>query len=205
MNKHKIKSNPLYIFLFIIFEGLFMISTLNQVVFAATDVNPTNSVIDAGNEQNYKDALAKTPKGLHWSDKDFIKANFENNSAEIVDSTNPATLNTSVIKMTNTNYQVGGIWSNLSEDNFFNIKENQTASMWLYFGSYKNSNYPDSLFPGDGMAFVMHNDSRGTNAHSIGKDKDGTIEPGNGETLGVWGTDWDWYETNTANIAKNAV
>ena len=205
MNKHKIKSNPLYIFLFIIFEGLFMISTLNQVVFAATDVNPTNSVIDAGNEQNYKDALAKTPKGLHWSDKDFIKANFEDNSAEIVNSTNPATLNTSVIKMTNTNYQVGGIWSNLSEDNFFNINENQTASMWLYFGSYKNSNYPDSLFPGDGMAFVMHNDPRGTNAHSIGKDKDGTIEPGNGETLGVWGTDWDWNETNPANIAKNAV
>lgn len=205
MNEHKIKSNTLYIFLFVIFEGLLMISTLNQVVFAATDVNPTNSVVDAGNEKNYTDALAKTPKGLHWSDKDFIKANFEDNSAEIVNSTNPATSNTSVIKMTNGNNQVGGIWSNLAENNYFNIKENQTASMWLYFGFYKDSKYPTSLYPGDGMAFVMHNDPRGTNAHSIGKDKDGKPISGDGETLGVWGTDWDWNKTNPTDIAKTAV
>ncbi|WP_010019065.1 hypothetical protein [Companilactobacillus farciminis] len=54
MNKHKIKSNILYISLFIFFEGLLMISTLNQIVFAATDPTATNSVIDAGNQANYE-------------------------------------------------------------------------------------------------------------------------------------------------------
>ncbi|WP_334352895.1 lectin-like domain-containing protein [Companilactobacillus sp. HBUAS56257] len=163
------------------------------------------------NAQDLNNALNTAPKGLKWSDNNFVKANFDGNSATIVSpsSKNPNSKDTSVIQMTNDHKQVGGIWSNLTSGNFFNINNDQTVSMWLYLGFYKDTDNITNIAgtrPGDGMAFVLHNDPNGVNSHSVGYDlKEKQWLPGNGETLGVWGTDWNFDETNVINIAKNAI
>lgn len=168
---------------------------------------------------DYLHALQTAPKGLHWSDDNFTKANFKtaianrnlktdptnvekyNNNAQIVESTNPDpnTKNTSVIKMTNGNYQVGAIWGNKSQNNYFDLEHDQTASMWLYFGKDSND------VPGDGMAFVLQNDENGENAISIGTKKDGYSEPANGQSMGVWGADWNPSETKTSALSNSAI
>lgn len=193
MHIFKSKFRIIYIFLIIFFSILFIYL-----------VNPNTALAD-----DYQNALDTVPKGLKWSDDDFKKAGFEGNSATIVNSNNPESPDTSVIKVTNGLYQVGGIWSNANNYNYFDIDHDQTASMWLYFGHDKATG-GDGMYPGDGMAFVIQNDPRTTDAHSTGtitnKDKSTTkVVPGNGETLGVWGTDWDTKETEPTNIAKNAI
>ncbi|TGD21138.1 hypothetical protein EGT49_11960 [Companilactobacillus suantsaicola] len=193
MNKYKRSTHFFYIFLFILFTFLLILPLNYQTVLAADT-----------NQADYENALKTVPKGLSWSDGAFSEANFEGNSAQIVQSKNPNSPNTSIIKMTNTTNQVGGIWSNFDKDNYFNVNHNQKVSMWLYFGYAKSITDPNRFFPGDGMAFVLHNDARGINAHSTGI-RDGKLTPGDGETLGVWGTDWDPSETNSANIAKTAI
>lgn len=172
---------------------------------STTSENPIKS-----NADDLTNALKTAPRGLKWSDNNFVKAKFDGNSATIVSPSpeNPNSKNTSVIQMTNDHKQVGGIWSNLTSGNFFNINEDQTVSMWLYLGFYKDNDVSNiaGTRPGDGMAFVLHNDPNGVNAHSVGYDlKEKQWLPGNGETLGVWGTDWDFNETKVANIAKNAI
>lgn len=193
MSKYKKKVQKFYIFIFIIFTILLILWGNFQTISAATS-----------NEADYNTALKTAPKGLSWDGGAFSKANFDDNSAQVVASQNPNSKDTSILKMTNKSYQVGGIWSNFDNDNFFNINHNQTVSMWLYFGYAKSYTNPDQFFPGDGMAFVLHNDPRGINAHSTGL-KDGKTVPGDGETLGVWGTDWDMDETNSSKIAKTAI
>lgn len=66
--------------------------------------------------------------------------------------------------------QSGVIWSKPA--NKMDLTKNFKAEMLLNFGN-KGSN------AADGMAFVMHNDARGTNTIQTG---------GNGQQLGVWGS-----------------
>jgi hypothetical protein len=81
---------------------------------------------------------------------------------------NSSVINNNIVQVTpgSTN-QKGGIWS--TEANKMDLTTNFHASMYLYFGS-------QGANAGDGMAFVMHNDTRGTNA----------LSPHVGAALGVY-------------------
>lgn len=153
-------------------------------------------------DSDYQNALKTAPKGLSWDDNDFLKANFADNQAGVESVTNSDGKKTSIIKVTNDFYQVGGIWSNQKEDNYFDVSHDQTASMWLYFGQEKSV----SPAPGDGMAFVLQNDERGSDAIATGIDKNsGKIVPANGQSLGVWGPDWTLKGNTSANVASTAI
>ena len=170
--------------------------------------------------QDYFNALKAAPKGLNWENDAFVKADFSNaiayrkgkpfytgpkplgtpqssliNNAEVVKSTNPNNPETSIIKMTNGKWQTGAVWSNKSVQNYFSIDHEQKASMWLYFG--KNG----SLLPGDGMAFIIQNDPNGTNAIALSANG----IPANGQSLGVWGPDWNYNNKDSSKLANAAI
>jgi len=123
------------------------------------------------------------------------------NYAKIAHSTNPASLNTSIIQMTNDTYQTGAVWSNSQKDNYFDISHEQVASMWLYFGQTSNAGGNNASKYGDGMAFVLQNDDTGENAIALSA----TGIPVNGQSLGVWGADWNPANTNSQILADTAI
>jgi len=178
--------------------------------------------VKADDNADFKKALATTPKGLAWNDDAFTIANFSDayanrkangtnlgnssnslvlqhasrvNNAKIIKSTNPKNPNTSVIQLTNNKYQTGAVWSTASNDNYFDISHEQTASMWLYLGRINGGE------PGDGMAFVLHNDPNGTNAIALSADG----VPVNGQSLGVWGADWNPRNDKPKNLSNTAI
>ncbi|WP_182914702.1 L-type lectin-domain containing protein [Paenibacillus thiaminolyticus] len=80
---------------------------------------------------------------------------------------NSSVINGSIVEITpNATYQRGGIWS--TSNNMMDLTQDFMASMYLYFGNARNN-------AADGIAFVMHNDPKGTNALA-----------NNGASLGVW-------------------
>ncbi len=145
-------------------------------------------------------ALRSAPQGIHLQDF-FEVSQSDRNRAEVIDSTNPQTLGTQVVKITDGRSQIGGIWS---RDNMrFNLRHDQTVSMWLYFGNLGNAQ-EELNHAGDGMAFVLQNDKRGSKAApDFGKSSPF------GETLGVWGVDnkpSQWlFDTIQQNLAKSAI
>ncbi|MFH5811392.1 hypothetical protein [Companilactobacillus sp. FL22-1] len=162
----------------------------------------TNCLIVKADNADYDHALATAPKGLAWDPDNFVIAKFPSkpssskgsdiNNASIVKSTNPNNLDTSIISLTNGTYQTGAVWSNFSKDNYFDLSHPQVASMWLYFGNTGDH-------PADGMAFVLQHDSE----NAIALSADGT--PVNGQSLGVWGADWDYNQGDSKVIAKTAI
>ena len=110
-------------------------------------INFTNSQfiqITKADNADFQTALAKTPKGLNWSNNAFVLADFQKaayqrgkeftpiidvlnssaepsliNNAKIIQSTNPNAPNTSVIQMTNNINQTGAVWSNMENSNYF--------------------------------------------------------------------------------------
>jgi hypothetical protein len=71
---------------------------------------------------------------------------------------NSSVIGGNIVQVTpDTANQKGGIWS--TEANKMDLTKDFKASMYIYFGN-RGAN------AADGMAFVMHNDSRGTNAIS---------------------------------------
>jgi hypothetical protein len=64
-------------------------------------------------------------------------------------------------------WKKGGIWS--TSNNLMDLTQDFSSSMYIYFGNRGKD-------AADGIAFVMHNDSRGSNA----------LSPNNGASLGVW-------------------
>jgi len=192
----------------------FLISLNSYQLVKADEANTTNS--------DFEYALSSAPKGLHWNDDDFIIANFSTaynnrvlngtnignhsnktvlsknpsrrNNAKIIPSTNPKHPDTSIIQMTNAEHQTGAVWSNMSKDNYFDLDHEQTASMWIYFGRTTN-------IPADGMAFVLQNDPNREN--SIALSADGV--PVNGQSMGVWGADWDISNKFPNELSQTAI
>ncbi|TWW10424.1 cell surface protein [Dellaglioa algida] len=96
-----------------------------------------------------------------------------------------ATADKSLVKITDAQKQVGSEWS--TAGNKFDINKDNLTTMWMYFGNAGGNS-------GDGMAFVLQNDARGTAAIS-----------GAGQSLGVWGVDNGGWESEIANSAiKNS-
>lgn len=128
-------------------------------------------------------ALEHTPQGIPLQQYFEIGTSL-NNHARIVDSNTQATVNTQAVELTNSTNQVGSIWS--TDNNTFDLDNEQVASMWLYFGDGGSDSTDDESSKnntaGDGMAFVLQNDSRGTAATT-------KMPKIYGETLGVWGYD----------------
>lgn len=176
----------------------------------------------ASSNPDYDNALATAPKGLNWNNDAFSVADFSAayakrkadgtnlgnssnynvqqnaskvNNAKIIKSRNPNNPDTSIIQLTNNRYQTGAVWSNMKNDNYFDISHEQKASMWLYLGS------SSSDLPGDGMAFVLQNDPNGEN--SIALSADGY--PVNGQSLGVWGADWNINNYDVKNLTQTAI
>lgn len=137
-------------------------------------------------------AQASMPQGLPLNDY-FTIGDFDGvNSAKVQDSTNPSTLGTQAVQLTNGKDQLGTIWA--SSALAFDLSRNEKASMWMYFGNRKGQ-------AGDGMAFVLQNDLRGTKATAL--DKNG--KPASGESMGVWGYPDDLTSVNSATVAKQAI
>lgn len=126
-------------------------------------------------DADYDKAKANAPQGLPLSNY-FKFGDFAGNSAKVVDTGRID--GTQMVQLTDAKAEVGTIWT--GDDYALDLNKNATASMWMYFG-----NYP--VDAGDGMAFVIQNDTRGVNA--VSRASDGTV--GNGQTLGVWGVDDD--------------
>jgi len=132
----------------------------------------SQNVVEAGARDNIDTVLANAPKGIRIDDY-FSIGNIENNSAT---KATTGYGKDHAIELTNGPTQLGTVWT--SDEARMNLGENETASMWLYFGN-------DPFNSGDGMAFVMQNDERGIGATAT----DATKKSANGETLGVWGMD----------------
>ena len=69
---------------------------------------------------------------------------------------------------------LGALWGDQNNLNYININERQTISAWLYFGPDRS----DELYNGHGMALVLQNDNRKTQAIGMGL-----------QGLGVYGYD----------------
>ncbi|MGM0838267.1 MAG: L-type lectin-domain containing protein [Bacillota bacterium] len=115
---------------------------------------------------------------LDWLAPVHVKAANENNPPSKIDLTgifvtpttgsNSSVIGGNIVQVTpNTTNQKGAIWS--TEANKLDLTKDFNASMYIYFGN-------QGANAADGMAFVMHNDSRGTNA----------LSPHSGSGLGVY-------------------
>lgn len=81
---------------------------------------------------------------------------------------NSSIIDGSIVEITpNAKSKKGGIWS--TPNNLMDLTQDFTASMYLYFGNQGTN-------AADGIAFVIHNDPKGTNA----------LSPNGGGGLGVW-------------------
>ncbi|WP_125711184.1 lectin-like domain-containing protein [Companilactobacillus zhongbaensis] len=122
------------------------------------------------------------------------------NTVEIVPSETGHSPESSILKVTDGPDQLGAIWSKVSAGNYIDVSKDQTLSMWLHFG------YNGALNgSGDGMAFVLQNDNDGIKAIAAENKHSDHPKFGEGESLGVWGTDFKSSETNAANIAATAI
>lgn len=156
-----------------------------------------------------KSALSNPPEGLHIGNLfqlgDFrnIGSNLNENSAKIMDQ-NPYKKNdgdgSSILQVTNATKQLGSIWGNPDAGNYIDVTHDQTLSMWLYFGNSANNQV------GDGMAFVLQNDPRGIGAIATYHQGQADQRFGNGESLGVWATDFDKLDDISREyFAKTAI
>ncbi|PFJ11265.1 hypothetical protein COD67_23065, partial [Bacillus cereus] len=103
--------------------------------------------------------------GPGWLAPARVEAANENNPPVKIDLTgifttptgsNSSIIGGNIVEITpNTTNQKGGIWS--TNINKMDLTKNFTTSMYIYFGN-------QGANAGDGMAFVMHNDARGTDA-----------------------------------------
>ncbi|MGO1971290.1 MAG: hypothetical protein ACTIIZ_11020 [Levilactobacillus brevis] len=137
--------------------------------------------------------LAKVPQGLPLS-KYFTIGTNSAKQVKVMAPTGGSAVNTEVVKLTDGGDQSASIWSN--DDFDFNLNADQTASMWLYFGT-KGGTTATANSAGDGMAFVLQNGST-----SVTPDY-GTVSAG--ETLGVWGVDTAGTNNLPATVSGKAI
>ncbi|MFC6260744.1 lectin-like domain-containing protein [Levilactobacillus fujinensis] len=140
-------------------------------------------------DADYDQALKTAPQGISLA-QIFTPGTTANNSATVVTTTNPNITGTQVARINNGKKQFGALWS--TNENTFDLNQDQAASMWLYFGNAGKK-------AADGMAFVLQNDDRKLAATpTFGK----TVS---GETLGVWGVDTDKRQTTPTKVAESAI
>ncbi|MFC6323564.1 lectin-like domain-containing protein [Companilactobacillus baiquanensis] len=161
----------MYLFLVLLTTVLFLnIDQMNQSLVKAADLPVTNA-----------------PKGLNFDDY-FIRGTFRGNSADTSSFKNG---DTSIIQITpKQGSTIGGVWSNDAANNYFDLNNKQTLSMWMYFGNEKD--------PADGLAFVLQN----SGYDSISKDG---VLPAKGQTMGVWGLDNDYHNSDPKKLSSNAI
>lgn len=144
--------------------------------------NPRPS--DSPDQDDLENALKNAPDGLQIANL-FQLGTFRGNQAKIINTNSLNKNKNSILQVTDAPNQLGAIWGNVDAGNYIDVSKNQTLSMWLYFGK-QNSKY-DNI--GDGMAFVLQNG--GTDAISTFHKGQADQRYGYGESLGVWGTDFD--------------
>ncbi|WP_203643401.1 lectin-like domain-containing protein [Levilactobacillus andaensis] len=148
------------------------------------------NIADVGRaDVDYDQALKTAPQGISLA-QIFTPGTTTNNTAAVVTTTNPNTTGTQVARVNNGKKQFGALWS--TDANAFDLNQDQSASMWLYFGNTGKK-------AADGMAFVLQNDDRKLAATpAFGK----TVS---GETLGVWGVDTDKKQSTPTKVAASAI
>lgn len=144
-------------------------------------------------DSDYTHALATAPQGILLNKTDAIMTlgTASTSATTVVDTTNPAAPSTQAAWLMNGANQSGAIWS--TDNNYFDLKKNETVSMWMYFGNKGTAG-------GGGMAFVLQNDDRGI-AASPAFGGSGPLA----ETLGVWGVDNDPRQQQSSVIAQTAI
>ncbi|ALB29602.1 hypothetical protein [Companilactobacillus heilongjiangensis] len=189
---------------FIFFVFIAVITT----TIAACNYTKVRADTTSGDPADLANALATAPRGLDISDPTFRLGEFymnnypglNVNAAKVIDRNQSAGDKTGILRVTNDFNQLGAIWSNIDEANYIDVSRDQTMSMWLYFGRPVNSAQPKEV--GDGMAFVLQNDDRKLGAISMFNE-----DPAYGETLGVWGADFDNENANnmTSDLIKTSI
>lgn len=152
-----------------------------------------SSGMTAHADSDYTHALATAPQGILLDKTDSVMAlgTASTSSAAVVDTTNPTTLGTQAVSLTNGAGKFGSIWS--TNDDYFDLNKDETVSLWMYFGN-------KGIEGGDGLAFVLQNDPAGLAASpTFGRFG---IQ---GETLGVWGVDKNPLQKTREGIAKTAI
>jgi len=146
----------------------------NTVVGEAYDTDPGTALSHAPQGLKVKDnAYFNVPPKIGESDTPTA----DNSASVLSGSKGDAVL---VTKYGNRN-SGGAVWSS---DKSFDMYKNQRASMWVFI----NADISDDT-PGEGMAFVIQNDSN----HAFS---------GTGESLGVWGVD---PKSTSNTIADTAI
>lgn len=183
----------------IFFELIFVYELMLNTNEVYADVEYVSKVDEeAADPEDLKNAINSAPRGLDISDPTFLRGDFSNEgSSENMNSSKVirkgTTDKTGILRVTHGFNQLGSIWSNIDKSNFLDISQDQSMSMWLYFGRPIDQSKP--LEVGDGMAFVLQN----AQDNPLAMNKWGGIKaisrfhgnPAPGETLGVWGADFD--------------
>lgn len=184
-------------FFVLIFIFLGMSTT---TIYGASESYVMPSEAPPDDPSDLEHALQSAPRGLDIADPTFLQGVFTmknsdknmNSSKVILRHPNDISDKTGILRVTHGFNQLGSIWSNVDESNFLDVSQDQSMSMWLYFGRPINSESPGEV--GDGMAFVLQNakpDSSTLNPFG-GINAISRFEgnPAPGETLGVWGADF---------------
>ncbi|KRK64637.1 hypothetical protein FC72_GL002045 [Companilactobacillus tucceti DSM 20183] len=154
-------------------------------IFAILITNTNNVSADLITRDD-KDVLQDAPDGVaigNYLTKSTVtnppgddKFPYKTNSAQILDRSGASAPSTgNIISLANGRSSYGALWSN---GRTFDITKPQTISFWVYFGTGAAS---DDI-NGEGISFVLQNDSRGTAALGAGL-----------EGLGVYGADTATY------------
>ncbi|WP_338231273.1 hypothetical protein [Companilactobacillus muriivasis] len=174
----KEKNAFLFVFSFLLIVGLFWGQTTTVKAYYDSD------------------AMKYTPSGLELNNlinpTSSLFVNGKNNGKYVPTIISDNNGNYSILKLNgSTADSVTSVWSNLDADNYIDVTKKQDLSFWIYLG--------DSSTNVDGMAFVLQNDSRGTDA--ISSDGSGIV---GGQTLGVWGINSNTNKT-ADSIANSAI
>lgn len=188
------KRSKKYYFIII---GVFLLSTfVNPFLGLTVNAADTNT--------NLTKALSTAPQGIDLSNGRFKMPEKDADgvayspavSSKVVSATNDLPHPERVVQIVNNTGQAGGIWGDPARNNYIDTSKKQTLSMWLNTAKYRVSDTDE----GDGLAFVLHNDKRGTNAISSVGNKINV-----GETLGVWGIGSYASSDNTNAVAATAI
>lgn len=147
-------------FFVLIFIFLGMSTT---TIYGASESYVMPSEAPPDDPSDLEHALQSAPRGLDIADPTFLQGVFTmknsdknmNSSKVILRHPNDISDKTGILRVTHGFNQLGSIWSNVDESNFLDVSQDQSMSMWLYFGRPINSESPGEV--GDGMAFVLQN------------------------------------------------